>query len=355
MQTELEHKFFEEDNLQFEKLSSLSKIHRINVVEKILGGGDPHLGKLAIKQFFESLTKQNFLANEIGNMIGKDRHVIQSWLKGYNVKTIPYKGNKKSTIILTLDKKNHQIKHARYETIKNTVYRTFYVYPDKEFAYIIGLVLGDGHPDDCKTYIVGGKPYIFLDRIYPIIKEVMQKLGNRATKIIYYTKEDKELGRNDPNVSYWRIYIYWSAFTHLFEDKELLKDTLLKIWSRKDLFNSFSAGIFDTDGYFAIKNNVPTRIALDQTVKKLWFPLYCEELKNKYNVSLGKRIRNYKILNRGKIYVGISESNFIILKESSWGSFINDILKPYSNKQIYRERNDLFIEHALKNQNRWKL
>jgi len=327
--------------------------NRISEIESYLGNGDMEKGRKVMVSLLKALIEENFLSQEIGKMTNRDRHTIHNWYKRYRIKPIEYLGFKKSIIILTTDEKEHEINHTRYEDVNNEKYRTYYVYPTKGFAYLVGLLLGDGHADKRKVYLVGGRPYKFLDKIYPIIKELTEYLGERSTKIIYYTKDDIEVDRRNSEVSYWRIYIYWSALSNFFRNKKLLKNSLQIIWSNEKLFNFFTAGLFDTDGYFTEKYGKPERIELEQSNKRWWFPLYCEELKRRYDTTFSERKRKYKIIKKGKLYQGVSESSIIGLKKSSWPAFMDNIIKPCSNKVWYENKGELFKAHALKNQKRW--
>jgi len=320
---------------------------RIDYLEKAIE-------KNRIKELLQYLINENFLSNEIGNMIGRDRHALHKWYKRYDIKPLNYEGNKKSILILTDKKEKHETKYGRYEKIDGKYYRTYYIYPTEEFAYLIGLILGDGSVDNCKIYIVGGKPYEFLDKTYKRIGKIVDYLGDRSIKILYFTQEDKETKRADSNVSYWRIYIYWSALCNLFKNKFVLQESLMKIWSKDNLFNAFTAGLFDSDGYFVMNRGKPNRIGIEQSNKKEWFSLYCNHLILKYDVWKGKRKRNYKIIQRNKEYTGVLDCTMLTIKMSSWNKFIDNIIKPYCNKISYIENGDLFKEHALKVKSYWE-
>ncbi len=349
-----------EDNAQENNENALNFIRkfpdkRINYLEQVLGEGDTFKGQVIISSLLKFFINKGFLPSEIGKIFNRDRHTIHEWCKRYEIELAKYEGFKKSIFTLTTDKGMHEVNHPIYGKVNDETYRIYQVHLNPQLAYFIGLILGDGHADDRKVYLVGGKPYDFLDKIYPLVEEVVNYLGKRSIKVLYYTNDDDEVERDSPNASYWRIYIYWSALSNFFRNKELLRSSLQIIWSNEELFNSFTAGLFDTDGYFTEKYGKPERIELEQSNKKWWFPDYCQELKKRYDTTQGTRKRKYKIIRRGKVYSGLSESTRIGLKQSSWPSFIEDVIEPYSNKILYENKKELFKNHALNNKNRWHI
>lgn len=332
----------------------LSKISNkgINEIEKIISNGDSALGSKLMKDFLTKLISSGLSSMSIGKMIGKDRHVLYKWYKRYKIDAPKYDGFKKAILKTTLDQKRHDVLYSYSEKVNGKPYRVYYIYPNIVFSYMLGLTLGDGHADDRKIYIAGGKPYNFLDSIYPIAIQFGEYLGNRKVKIKYFDKKDKETERENPNATYWRIYIYWSALSHFIRNKEALKEALVQIFQTQELFNSFAAGLFDADGYFVIKHKKPVRIGIQQSKTRWWFPSFYNELKKRYSAVISERKRAYKIENRGKVYEGINVSYLVEFKMSSWGNFINSIMI-YSKKPIYHERSEWFKSHALKMRGRW--
>ena len=172
-------------------------------------------------------------------------------------------------------------------------------------------------------------------------------MGNRTVKVEYLTINDERIERGDPRVKYWRIYLYWSALLHSLNNKKILKQTLEKIWKTEELFHAFTAGIFDTEGYFVTKYNKPERIGIEQSKKKWWFYPFCRKLQEKYDININDRKRNYCINQRGKIYKGISDNYLVYIKTRSWEEFINNLLV-YTNKELYHQRAEWFKDRALK-------
>lgn len=345
-------KVFELELVNVKLISKISD-KNINEIEKIVGNDDVGIGSKIMKDFLSNLVNSGLSAFSVGKMIGKDRHVLHRWYKRYNIKIPKYEGFKKAILKTTQEKKRHEVVYGCYKKINGSQYRIYYVYPNTVFSYMLGLILGDGYADDRKLYITGGKPYDFLDAIYPIAKRLGRYLGDRKVKTKYFDKNDKETKREDPNTSYWRIYIYWSAFSHLIRNKEVLKETLFNIFKTRELFDSFTAGFFDADGYFVTRNKKPERIGIQQSKTKWWFPLFYSELKERYSTVINERTRNYKIKNRGKAYRGINESYVVRLKQSSWEEFINSIM-PYSKKPMYHKRAEWFKSYALKGKSWWR-
>src|SRR3989338_10735578 len=240
--------------------------------------------------------------NKIEKIIGKDRHVIHQWLLRYNIKRERFAGFKKAILRVSFNREEYDVKYGRYQKINNQLFRVYYTVPTELFSYIIGLIMGDGHIDERKIYIVGGiKESSFADKVYSLIVELGKNLGNRKVDIHFY-KDDKITSRKE--ATSWRIYFYWSALANMFKTRECLEETFKSIWNNKKLFDAFTAGFFDTDGYFVTKNNKPERIGLEQSKGKWWFELFCDKLKEIYTVRINERTRNYKIKNRGKVYTG---------------------------------------------------
>ncbi|NYZ76215.1 hypothetical protein H0N98_03110 [Candidatus Micrarchaeota archaeon] len=330
-----------------------NRMVRINKIECIVGDDNGRRGFRIIKSVLNDLVEEGFTSNAIGQMVGKDRHVIHRWYKHYKIKPFEYTGFKPALLRVSFDKKMTDTRFGRYLKINNKFYRVYYVYPDELFCYVIGLILGDGHVDERKIYIVGGEPHKFLDATYPKIVKFGKYLGNRSVKAKYYDIEDNEVNRGDRDAKYWRIYIYWSALANTFRNKYVLKEVLNAIWSKSDLLNAFSAGLFDTDGYFTFKNKKPERIGIDQTVEKWWFPLFVNRLSKVYLVRMTRRARKYRIEHRKKVYSGVSTSNNLRVMMSSWSPFVDKVVLPYCTKPIHLERAPIFKEHSLRMKRRW--
>jgi len=328
---------------------------RITTIEKILGAGNAKRGARIIKKLLAKLSSKGFSSQAIGKILGKDRHVIHDWLRRYELEPLPIKGAKPSLLKITFVREGHDVNFGRYEKINGKFYRVFYVYPTQLFAYMIGLILGDGNVDDRKIHITGGKPFHFLDSIFPKTVEFGKYLGGRSIKVKYFNEEDNELSREHPNVTYWRLYIYWSALSRLLNNKKFLKGTLERIWSSQRLLKPFMAGFFDADGYFTKKHEKPVRIGFEQTKDKWWFPLLCNKLKSMYSVWASERTRDYEIEQRGKVYTGTATFNIAILRMSSWVPFIDEIVIPFCRKPIHRRRAPIFKDHALNVKDKWKL
>jgi len=335
-----------------EKIKKNSGI-RINKMECIVGEGNAKRGFRMIKKTLSNLVKEGFTYNAISQMIGKERHVIHRWYKRYKIKPLKYRGFKPALLKVSFVKKSIDTEFGRYLKVGSRSYRVYYVYPDELFSYVTGLILGDGHVDSRKIYIVGGKPYEFLDAIYPRIVEFGKHLGNRTVRVRYYSIKDNEVSRGNKNAKYWRIYIYWSALANMFRDRHSLREILDAIWSRPNLLNAFSAGLLDTDGYFTFRNKKPERIGIDQTTKKWWFPLFVARLSRVYMVRMTHRAREYRIQHRNKIYKGVSTTNTLTLMMSSWSPFVDKVVMPYCNKPIHLERAPVFKEHSLRMRRRW--
>jgi len=336
-----------------EKTLNLIRIYRnkrINEIEKIVGAD-------FIKTALIELANKGFTCNAISKMIGKERHIINKWYKRYKIIPFRYSGFKPFLLKVTLNKNEHNIKYGRYEKINNKEYKVFYVYPNPILAYVIGLILGDGHIDKRKIYITGGKPtksYTFLKSICKKISKVSKYLGNKTIRVKYYDKYDNEVKCNNSKIAYWRLYIYWSALSHALKNKYILNEILTKIWSKKVLLNAFSAGLLDTDGYFTFRNKKPERIGIDQTIEKWWFPLFVSKFKEKYLVKMTRRSRRYRIEHRKRLYEGTSTSNVLELRMSSWPVFIDKVVLPYSNKPIHLRRAPIFKNHSINVSNRWR-
>lgn len=325
---------------------------RINKIELVLGKGNAIVGKIIMRNFLKEFLDKGFLYHDIGKMIRKDRHVLHQWGKRYNLKPVKYTGFKKAILKLTLNKNKHNVKYGCYKKIDEGEYKVFYLYPTKNFAYVLGLILGDGYASHRQVYIRGGS-YGFLDKIYPKIKEFGKYLGNKSTRIEYYDRNDKRVEREKSKS--WKIFIQWSALAHFLNNKKLLKSSLKIMLNKKDLFNVFTAGFFDADGYLVYRKNKPERIGIDQSIKKWWFLIFYKKLEQNFTTAKNLRTRNYKIKQRGKLYTGINKSYTIRLMMSQWPKFVNEVIFPYCNKPIHLERALIFREHALKNKNRWRL
>lgn len=338
-------------SVNVELISNLSN-KNINDIEKIIGNGNARIGKKIMKEFLTKLVNSGLSSLSIGRMIGKDRHTLHKWYKRYNIKTPNYEGFKKAILKVTLDRKKHNVKYGCLKKVKGKLHRVYYLHPNTDFSYMLGLIMGDGNVDDRKIYITGGKPFDFLNSIYPIAKKFTKHLGDRKVKIKYFDKNGKEVERENPNTAYWRLYIYWSALSHLIKNKEVLKETFKHIFQTQELFNSFTAGFFDADGYFVTRKKKPETIGIEQSKAKWWFLLFYNEFKEKYITTINERTRDYKIKNRGKIYKGVKSSYVVRLKMGSWEEFIDSIM-PYSKKPIYHKRAEWFKSHALKMRRRW--
>ncbi|MFH1977768.1 MAG: hypothetical protein ABIJ92_00390 [Candidatus Aenigmatarchaeota archaeon] len=331
------------------------KNHRINQIERFLGNGTQKLGKGKMKKVLRKAASDGLTPATIGRLLGKNRHVLHQWYKRYELKSAYYKGFKKSIIITTLDIEKHEVKHTRYNKMSNDFFRAFYVNVNPLFAYFIGLILGDGHVDNRKIYVAGGGSYDFLDRIYPKALQLGKYLGDRKVLVKYYDKRDRELDRKHKDVSAWRIYFYWSAFSNLFKNKKVFRITLETIWSIPLLDNAFTAGFFDADGYFILRKGAPDRIGVEQTEGKSWFNSFIEHLNKKYSIRVNTRIRKYKITkNNGMVYTGISKSTLLRFTMKSWPKFIDDVILPYCNKPIHINRALYFKDHSLKTRVRLK-
>jgi len=331
-----------------------NRMARINKIEHIVGGGDSKRGFRVMRSILTELAKEGFTSSAIGKIIGKERQVIRGWYKRYKVRPVEYQGFKAALLEVCFDKKRVDVKFGRYLKINNKFYRVYYTYPNELFSYVIGLILGDGHVDKRKIYVVGGKPYKFLDAIYPKIVEFGKYLGNRTVKVRYYDIEDNEVSRDNKYAKYWRIYIYWSALANMFRDRHVLKEILDAVWSKSNLLNAFSAGLLDTDGYFVFRNKKPERIGIDQKADKRWFPLFVDRLGKVYLVRMTRRARKYRIEHRKKVYRGVSIANNLRVMMSSWSPFVDKVVLPYCNKPIHLERATIFKEHSLRMKRRWR-
>jgi len=311
---------------------------RINKIEKIIGNGNPQRGSKKIKELLHDFVKFGFTPAITGKMLNKDRHVIYDWFQRYNLKYSNYSGDKPSLLKITLLKEGNNLKFPRIEKIDEKLYKVYYIYPNNFFVYLLGVIFGDGCVDKRKIYI-SGKSYKFLNSLRKKIKE------SNLSEII-----TPKLRCVD---SYWRLYIYWSALTRTLNNKSISNELLRRIWSLPNLFNSFTAGLMDTDGYFVYRKGKPERIELGQTVDKWWFPLFIEKLKQNFLIKCYERARHYKIENNGKIYTDISKSINVNWYMSSWTKLIDEIILPFCINPDRLEKALIFKQHSIETKNRF--
>lgn len=328
--------------------------NRINQIEIFLGSGDRNLGAKRLKDFLSESASHGLMPATMAKIMGKDRHVLHQWYRRYNISGPDYNGFKKSIIFLEPDPEKHSPQYSNYIQLEDKTYRGFYIYPTPLLAYFVGLILGDGSVDSRKLYITGGGSYGFLDSFYMKALEFAKYLGNRKVLIKYYDEFDREIPRNK-NGSTWRVYFYWSALSNLFRNKRVLETSLEKIWNDPELFDAFTAGLFDADGYFVLKKGIPERIGIEQRQNKLWFNNFVKRLETKYSIRIHKRTRKYSITKpNGKVYRGTTNANIVRFTMRSWPEFIDNAILKFSNKPKHRERALLFKEKALGSKNRWR-
>ncbi len=328
--------------------------YRINKVERVLGNGNKEKAHKIIRENLQRLYEIGYSSRQIAKMFNKDKGTILNWVNYYNINTLNFVGLKKSIIKLSFDESDHDASNGYFKKINGKVYRVFAIYPNPLFAYVIGLILGDGHPSYRQVYITGGKTYDFLDEVYPEIKKFCKYLGDRTTWIEYYDDQGRRIEKEKSKDKTWRIFIQWSALAHFINNREFFIDSLKSMLEKDELFNAFTAGFFDADGCFVYRNNRPNRIGIDQSLKKWWFPVYYRKFLEKYNCNVNIRKREYNIPHRNKVSSGINISYVISLRMSSWPSFIDDVVLPYCKKPKHRERSVIFREQALKSRGRWK-
>ena len=144
------------------------------------------------------------------------------------------------------------------------------------------------------------------------------------------------------------IYIYWSALSHTLNNRKTLTKTLKIIWNDPKLLDTFTAGLFDADGYFILRHKKPDRIGIEQSKKKWWFPLFCKILGQRYLVKIRERTRKYKIIQRHKVYEGINTHIIVNFRRTSWLSFIDNIVLAYCKKPRHLKRASKFKDYAIK-------
>ena len=350
--------FGEKENSETNGLLKGMKDNRnlnINKIEKVIGYGNSGKGAEKIKEVLQNFTDFGYSPATVGRIIGKERHVIYSWYRRYNLKYLSDSGDKPSLLKISFSKNENHNKLPRLEKIDGKLHKVYYIYPNDVFAYFIGVILGDGSIDSREIYIAGGLPYNFLDNLCGKAQKLSKYLGNITIKVKYFDSKDNEIHRSDSNISFWRLYIYCSALAHSLKNKNILRETLDRIWSSSKLLNSFTAGLFDADGYLVHRKGKPETIGLGQTVDKWWFPLLSERLKKEFLIKCSKRTRPYEIKNRGKIYTGISKSFIIEWYMSSWPKFINKVILPFCINPDKLGRAHSFKMHAIKMKNRLRV
>lgn len=335
----------------FEKIRENRNL-KISEIEKLVGHGDSQKGAGKIKKLLKEFANVSLSPATIAKLLDKDRHIIPNWYRRYNIKYIGGKGDKPRLLKVTLSENKNNIKLPILEKINGKLYKVYYLYPNDLFAYFLGVILGDGSSDSRKIYITGGShEKKFLNILYKKAQKLSKYLGNVSIKIRYFNDTQ---GINDRDISFWRLYVYCSALAHSLKNKNILKEILEKIWSLPNLFNSFTAGLLDTDGYFVYRKNKPERIELGQTIDKWWFPLFLRKLEQKFLIKRFIRNREYEIKNRGKVYKGVSKTLIINWYMSSWPKFIDNVLPLCLNPHRVEDA-FIFKQHALDMQNRLRI
>lgn len=131
----------------------------------------------------------------------------------------------------------------------------------KEFAYLAGLYLGDGHISLGKQGRPNSVSWVAEEQIYPLVEECLTKLG---LKWSIHTYEDKN----------YRLYrVHSSQFArvlckHFGRTKtKTISDGVLSAWG-KDLFIPLCQGLVDSDG--TLHGNVLVYLTcLDELAKKV--------------------------------------------------------------------------------------
>ena len=132
---------------KFVKLFSEISNKRINEIEVILGNRNREKGKQIIRRMLQQMVDEGFSGQTIGEMLRKNRHILYGWYKKYNIRISKYTGFKKGVLLMTSNKKQHNVVQSKYKKINGSIQRAYYIYPTTTFAYFIGLILGDGHRD----------------------------------------------------------------------------------------------------------------------------------------------------------------------------------------------------------------
>lgn len=131
----------------------------------------------------------------------------------------------------------------------------------KEFAYLAGLYLGDGHISLGKQGRPNSVSWVAEEQIYPLVEECLTKLG---LKWSIHTYEGK-------NYRLYRVYSSQFArvlYKHFGRTKtKTISDGVLSAWG-KDLFIPLCQGLVDSDG--TLHGNVLVYLTcLDELAKKV--------------------------------------------------------------------------------------
>jgi len=238
---------------------------------------------------------------------------------------------------ITSDFRPHKIRGGFLVRVKRSKYLTkIPLKPNEEIAYLSGVIAGDG------SFKVSKRPGIAYPRAVITITNKSKRLLNYINVLLernfkYQAKIYRYNTRNvyDMQISNRIIFLYFRRAIKMPIDKSKLK--IPRLFSGKRLLKFFTAGIFDTDGYYS--RNI---FGIMMSGRNYRFLAQMKKgLSNEYGISFGKITRN-TLYARGKTYYRAS----MVLRAKSRNDFWKTI--PIQHEKYGPGRNRTGGFHRVK-------